>query len=127
MKIERLDHLVMTVKDIQETIHFYQDVLGMEVVEFGGNRKALAFGNQKINLHEYGKEFEPKAKCPSPGSVDLCLITETPIDEVQKRFKAKGIIIEEGPVKRTGATGEILSLYIRDPDENLIEISKYLS
>lgn len=126
MKIERLDHFVLTVKDLEATIRFYTDILGMEVVEFGQNRKALTFGSQKINLHEAGKEFEPKAKSPTPGSGDFCMITVTPIHEVLLYLNAKGIHIEEGPVKRTGALGEIESVYIRDPDDNLIEISNYL-
>ncbi|XEC96554.1 VOC family protein [Paenibacillus tarimensis] len=126
MKIERIDHFVLTVKDIESTIHFYKNILGMELVEFGDNRKALAFGNQKINLHESGKEFEPKAKTPSPGSGDFCLITHTPIKEVITYLESLGIVIEEGPVMRTGALGKIESVYLRDPDGNLIEISNYL-
>jgi catechol 2,3-dioxygenase-like lactoylglutathione lyase family enzyme len=125
MKIDRLDHLVLTVRDIDATCRFYQRVLGMEVVTFAGDRKALSFGCQKINLHQKGKEFEPKADKPTPGSADLCLITQVPIAEVEKHFKACGVEIIEGPVKRTGATGPILSLYLRDPDMNLIEVSNY--
>ncbi|NWW83734.1 GLOD5 protein, partial [Rhynochetos jubatus] len=123
--IQRLDHLVLTVKSIEDTVAFYSKVLGMEVVTFKGNRKALRFGNQKFNLHEAGKEFEPKARCPTPGSADICLITKVPLDQLLDRLKACGVIIEEGPVSRTGAVGPITSIYFRDPDENLIEVSRY--
>jgi catechol 2,3-dioxygenase-like lactoylglutathione lyase family enzyme len=100
-------------------------MLGMEEITFGNNRKALAFGEQKINLHEYGNEFEPKAKKPCPGSADICFITTMPIKEYQSFLLSNGVDIEEGPVKRTGAKGIIHSIYIRDPDENLIEIANY--
>ncbi|MBS1970953.1 MAG: VOC family protein [Bdellovibrionales bacterium] len=123
MKIDRLDHLVLTVKDIDATCEFYQKALGMEVVTFKGTRKALSFGQQKINLHQAGKEFEPKAERPTPGSADLCFITTTPVHEAQKHLESQGIKIIEGPVERTGATGPILSIYFRDSDLNLIEIS----
>lgn len=125
MNITRLDHLVLTVKNIEKTCEFYQRVLGMEVVTFGEGRKALHFGQQKFNLHEAGNEFEPKARTPQPGSADLCLITEVPIVEVVEHLERCGVPIEEGPVKRTGATGPITSVYIRDPDGNLIEIANY--
>ncbi|EIC85722.1 VOC family protein [Serratia sp. M24T3] len=127
MKIDNLDHLVLTVADIDTSIEFYQQVLGFEVVTFKGDRKALAFGQQKINLHQLGKEFEPKAKAPTPGSADLCFISSTPLAEVINEINALGVIIEEGPVERTGARGAILSVYIRDPDCNLIEISNLIS
>ncbi|KAM6061252.1 PREDICTED: glyoxalase domain-containing protein 5 [Chlamydotis macqueenii] len=123
--IQHLDHLVLTVKSIEDTVAFYSKVLGMEVVTFKGNRKALRFGNQKFNLHEAGKEFEPKARCPVPGSADICLITQVPLDQLLDHLKACGVIIEEGPVARTGAVGPITSVYFRDPDENLIEVSRY--
>ncbi len=126
MNIDRLDHLVRTVRDIGKTCDFYANVLGMEVVTFGGGRKALHFGRQKINLHEAGKEFEPKALRPTPGSADLCLITKTPLDQVIRHVQAHGVAIEEGPVERTGATGKIRSVYLRDPDGNLIEIANEL-
>mgnify|MGYP001081733248 FL=1 len=126
MKVDALDHLVLTVADLQRTIRFYTAILGMEEITFGNNRKALAFGDQKINLHEYGNEFEPKAKKPSPGSADLCFISATPVEEWQLFLKSQGVPIEEGPVQRTGAKGPIRSIYIRDPDGNLIEISNYL-
>lgn len=125
MQLKRLDHLVLTVKDIEQTCDFYQQVLGMKVVTFGANRRALTFGAQKINLHQVGKEFEPKAAHPTSGSADLCFIAETPLPEVVAYLKALRIEIIEGPVKRTGATGEIISVYFRDPDLNLIEVSNY--
>jgi len=125
MKIDRLDHLVLTVTDIDTTVTFYTRVLGFDVVTFGEGRKALTFGRQKFNLHQRGREFEPKAQAPTPGSVDLCLIAETPLGEVIDELTSCGVIIEEGPIARTGATGPILSVYIRDPDRNLIEISNY--
>lgn len=126
MKIERLDHLVLTVRDLQATCRFYAEVLGMEVVQFAGGRFALQFGSQKINLHEQGKEFEPKASRPVPGSADLCFITEIPVREVMEHLQACSIPIEEGPVPRTGALGRIESVYFRDPDKNLIEVSNYI-
>jgi len=125
--IHRLDHLVLTVQNLQNTIDFYENVLGMEVVQFGGGRYALHFGNQKINLHERGREFEPKADTPLPGSADLCFIASTPLDDVMRHLERCGVAIEEGPVIRTGATGKIRSVYVRDPDRNLIEISNYVS
>lgn len=126
IRIDRLDHLVLTVADIAATCTFYQRVLGMQVVSFAGGRKALAFGSQKINLHEAGHEFEPKAERPAPGSGDLCFISETSLDDVIAHLNDCGVVIEEGPVERTGATGPIRSVYFRDPDGNLIEVSNYL-
>lgn len=123
MKIDRIDHLVLTVNDLSASCDFYSTVLGMKVVTFGEGRKALQFGRQKINLHEAGKEFEPKSKRPVPGSADLCFITDVGLDHVIRHLRANRIQIEEGPIRRTGATGPILSIYIRDPDENLIEIA----
>ena len=125
MHIDRLDHFVITVKSIDETCAFYNSVLGMEIVTFGDGRKALVFGEQKINLHEAGKEFEPKANNPTSGSGDFCLITKMPIEKVISHLEDKGITIEDGPVNRTGATGPITSVYFRDPDQNLIEVSVY--
>lgn len=125
MQIKNIDHLVLTVADINKTIDFYTNILGFEVVTFGDNRKALTFGNQKINLHQKGKEFEPKAEHPTTGSADLCFISETDIDEVLEELKQKNIEIIEGVVERTGAIGKIKSVYFRDPDLNLIEISNY--
>ena len=125
-KITQLDHLVLTVKDIETSITFYKKVLGMEVITFGENRKALMFGSQKINLHQYGNEFEPRAHQPTPGSADLCFITDTPIDDVIAQLDRQDITIEEGPVERTGANLPLLSLYIRDPDGNLLEIANQI-
>lgn len=125
VSILRLDHLVLTVRDIDKAIQFYTTVLGMKLETFGQGRKALCFGQQKINLHVFGKEFEPKAKQPTPGSADLCLISNAPINEIIETLEAMKITIEEGPVQRTGAIGKITSVYIRDPDSNLIEISNY--
>jgi catechol 2,3-dioxygenase-like lactoylglutathione lyase family enzyme len=127
MKISRLDHLVLTVKDVEATCRFYETVLGMEVVTFGAGRKALRFGMQKINLHEAGHEIDPKAMLPTRGSADLCLIAETPVEEVLEELKAQNIKVQEGGiVERTGAVGVIRSVYFRDPDGNLLEVSNYL-
>jgi catechol 2,3-dioxygenase-like lactoylglutathione lyase family enzyme len=125
MKIDRLDHLVLTVTDIETTCAFYARVLGMDVVTFGGGRKALAFGDQKINLHEYGKEFDPKAHRPMPGSADLCFVTHEPLSSVISHLHSCSVSILEGPVRRIGANGPIVSVYFRDPDLNLIEVSSY--
>lgn len=123
--IERLDHLVLTVADIDASCAFYSRVLGMRVVDFAGGRKALAFGVQKINLHQTGREFEPKARQPMPGSADLCLITTAALEDVIAHLQREGVTVIEGPVPRTGATGPILSVYFRDPDGNLLEVSRY--
>lgn len=125
MNIERVDHFVLTVRSVAATCEFYSRVLGMRVVTFGEGRRALAFGRQKINLHEAGREFEPKATRPTPGSGDFCLITEDPIERVVAQLEANGVAIEDGPVARTGATGPIVSVYFRDPDGNLVEVSRY--
>ena len=125
MRVEGLDHLVLTVADIGRTCDFYERVLGMEHVVFGEGRHALVFGAQKINLHEAGREFEPKAAAPTPGSADLCFWTRTPLEGVFERLREAGVEVEEGPVKRTGARGPIVSVYLRDPDGNLIEVSNY--
>jgi catechol 2,3-dioxygenase-like lactoylglutathione lyase family enzyme len=125
VRIDRLDHLVLTVADIDATVEFYTRVLGMEAVTFGAGR-ALAFGRSKINLHRAGHEFEPKAHRPTPGSADLCLIAADPLEQVIRGLAAHGVPIEEGPVERTGATGPIRSVYFRDPDRNLIEVSNYV-
>ncbi|MEV4264844.1 VOC family protein [Kribbella sp. NPDC049584] len=126
MRVDRLDHLVLTVADVDVTVDFYQRVLGMEPVSFKGGRRALAFGSSKINLHQARHEFEPKAEHPGPGTADLCFIVDEPIAQIQAELAAQGVEIEEGPVERTGATGPILSVYLRDPDRNLIELSNYL-
>jgi catechol 2,3-dioxygenase-like lactoylglutathione lyase family enzyme len=125
--IDHLDHLVLTVASIEESCKFYGRVLGMGVETFGEGRTALTFGNQKFNLHEAGREFEPKAKRPTPGSADLCFIATTPLDAVVRHLQATGVAVEQGPVRRTGAQGPMLSVYFRDPDENLVEISNYLT
>jgi catechol 2,3-dioxygenase-like lactoylglutathione lyase family enzyme len=125
VRIDRLDHLVLTVADIDATVTFYEQVLGMRAVTFGDGRRALTFGTSKINLHQAGHEFEPKAARPTPGSADICLIAADPLDQVCADLAAHGVTIEEGPVARTGATGPIRSVYLRDPDNNLIEISNY--
>jgi catechol 2,3-dioxygenase-like lactoylglutathione lyase family enzyme len=125
--IDRFDHVVLTVADVERTCTFYSRALGMEVQTFGAGRKALVFGRQKINLHQQGKEIDPKARRPTPGSADLCLIAATPVDAVLAHLQAIGITIEEGGiVPRTGAAGPIRSVYFRDPDENLIEVSNYV-
>lgn len=125
IKINRLDHLVLTVKDIDKTADFYTKVLGMEKEIFKGTRVALKFGNQKINLHLLGNEFEPKAFNVKDGSADLCFIIDTPLIEAKNYIESLNIVIEEGIVSRTGANGEIDSIYLRDPDLNLIELSNY--
>lgn len=124
--ISHLDHLVLTTSHEQACIHFYVDLLGMKLEVFGEGRKAFRFGNQKINLHVKGAEFEPKAHLPVPGALDLCFISNQPLEQVIHTLMSKNIKIEQGPVKRTGATGPIQSIYLRDPDRNLIEISEYL-
>jgi catechol 2,3-dioxygenase-like lactoylglutathione lyase family enzyme len=123
--ITHLDHLVLTVKDVSRSVAFYTKVLGMTVVVFDRGRVALSFGRQKINLHEEGKEFEPKAMRPTSGSADLCFISDASIDSVTSTLASQGIEIVEGPVSKTGACGPIRSIYFRDPDGNLIEVSNY--
>jgi catechol 2,3-dioxygenase-like lactoylglutathione lyase family enzyme len=126
-RVSGLDHLVLTVADIARTVRFYESALGMRAIAFttpaGEVRHSLRFGRSKINLHLHGAEFEPKSACPTPGSADLCFLTEAPLARWQERLGTLGVAIEEGPVPRTGAEGPITSLYIRDPDGNLIEIS----
>ena len=126
MRVDRLDHLVLTVASIEATVTFYTRVLGMDVVTFGAGRTALTFGASKINLHEAGHEFEPKALRPTPGSADICLIVEDGMADVVAQLATAGVPVEAGPVERTGATGPIVSCYLRDPDHNLIELSNYL-
>lgn len=122
--IDHLDHLVLTTTDEAACVRFYVDVLGMRLETFGEGRKAFVFGSQKINLHVKGREYEPKAHLPVPGALDLCFIAGVPLDEVIVRLRDHRIEIEEGPVMRTGATSRIRSVYVRDPDLNLIEISE---
>ncbi len=125
LKIDRFDHMVFTVRDIERTCVFYSKVLGMEVITFGGGRRALRFGDQKINLHLAGAEFDPKADPPVPGSEDVCLITKTDLDEALAHVESSGVEIIEGPCEKSGAVGPIRSFYFRDPDGNLIEVSNY--
>jgi catechol 2,3-dioxygenase-like lactoylglutathione lyase family enzyme len=127
MDIDRIDHIVMTVKSIDATCAFYERVLGMQRVTFAGGRYALAFGRQKINLHESGREFEPKAHVAAPGTLDVCLITTTPLADVIEHLARCDVAIIEGPVSKTGASGPIRSVYFRDPDDNLIEVSNYVT
>ena len=126
MRVEGIDHLVLTVDDIDRTVAFYVGVLGMTDTTFRSDRRALTFGTSKINLHQRGREYEPKALHPTPGSADLCLIVTEPLSVVQAELTAAGVVIEEGPIERTGAQGPLLSLYVRDPDANLVELSTYL-
>lgn len=126
MRIDRLDHLVLTVRDADTAIDFYTRVLGMEEVTFGEGRKALVFGHSKINLHVAGHEFEPKAANPAPGTADLCFIVRDALMDVVDKLADEGVRIEQGPVSRTGALGKIISVYLRDPDQNLIELSNYV-
>ena len=123
--IDRIDHIVLTVFDLDRTIDFYSRVLGMEPVSFAGGRRGLAFGRQKLNLHQAGREFEPKALKPAPGAIDLCFITLTPLEEVIAALRQAQVAIIEGPVAKTGALGAMMSVYFRDPDGNLIEVSNY--
>lgn len=125
--IDHLDHLVLTTADEAACVRFYVDVLGMTLETFGAGRKALRFGNQKINLHVKGREFEPKAHLPTPGALDLCFIASVPLDDVIRRLEAQQVPIIEGLVERTGAVSRLRSIYLRDPDQNLIEISEPLS
>jgi len=127
VKIDSLDHLVLTVRSAEAATVFYSKVLGMQVVTFNGGRKALAFGSQKINLHEQESAVEPRAQRPTPGSADLCFITSVPLTEVMNHLAVCGVQLLAGPVRRTGAVGPILSVYFRDPDMNLIEISNRLA
>jgi catechol 2,3-dioxygenase-like lactoylglutathione lyase family enzyme len=122
--IDHLDHLVLTAVDADATVDFYTRVLGMQLETFGAGRMAFRFGNQKINLHVRGKEFEPKAHVPVPGALDLCFIASIPLEQVIARLNDARWPIIEGPIMRTGATGPIRSVYVRDPDLNLIEISE---
>jgi len=123
--IERIDHVVLTTRDLEGCIRFYTEVLGMKLERFFENRLALKFGTQKINLHEWGKEFTPRAHVAVPGSLDLCFISSLPLDQVVARLKAANVKVIEGPVAKTGAQGPIRSVYVRDPDLNLVEISVY--
>jgi len=130
MNIVRLDHFVLTVKDINETVKFYTEVLGMVAEKFTGGgeqRIALKFGNQKINLHQQGREFKPGALAPLPGTGDFCLICDTPVEQIKQELEQREIAVVEGPIEKTGATGSLQSIYIRDPDQNLVELSNQIS
>lgn len=125
--ISHLDHLVLTCTDLEATKHFYTRIMQMRLETFGAGRIAFCFGNQKINLHQRGAEFEPKAHLPVPGALDLCFIATLPLDQVIAHLQASGWPIADGPVERTGATSRLRSIYIRDPDLNLIEISEMIA
>ena len=125
LTIDHLDHIVLTVADIDATIAFYTRVLGMTAVTFAGGRRALAFGPQKINLHRAGHEFSPCARQPTAGSADFCLITKIPLEGAMAHVQSCGVAVEQGPVDRTGAIGPLRSFYFRDPDGNLVEVSNY--
>lgn len=126
-EIAALDHLVLTVADIPRACDFYSRAFGMRIARFGAERTALHFGRQKINLHQVDRTFEPKAKAPTPGSADLCFLLTGTVEAASAHLTAQGIAIEEGPVDRTGAQGPIRSIYLRDPDDNLIELAMLLS
>jgi catechol 2,3-dioxygenase-like lactoylglutathione lyase family enzyme len=123
VRVQRIDHVVLTVADIERTIAFYERVLGMTAVSFGDGRRALAFGDQKLNLHQAGREFVPKAARPTPGAIDLCFTTDVPLDEVAAHLRSCSVETLLGPVDKTGARGSLRSLYFRDPDGNLVEVS----
>lgn len=123
MRVSRIDHVVLTVADLERTLSFYQRVLGMTPVTFGEGRRALAFGDQKLNLHQAGREFEPKARRPTPGAVDICFTTDVPLAEVIAHLDAESVVVELGPIGKTGARGPLRSVYFRDPDGNLVEVS----
>jgi catechol 2,3-dioxygenase-like lactoylglutathione lyase family enzyme len=125
VRIRSLDHLVLTVADPVATVAFYER-LGMRREEFDDGRIALRFGEQKINLHQAGRPMQPHARRPTPGSADLCLLVDGTLDAVERELEAAGVVFELGPVPRTGATGPIRSLYLRDPDDNLVELSERL-
>lgn len=127
MRVRRIDHVVLTVANVDRTIAFFERVLGMTAVSFGEGRRALAFGDQKLNLHQAGREFEPKARRPTPGAIDICFTTDVPLDEVAAHLRACSVAIELGPVDKIGARRALRSLYFRDPDGNLIEVSNELS
>lgn len=125
MNITGLDHIVLTVRDMERTCDFYRRILGMDVAIFGEDRRALTFGNQKINLHQAGAEITPNARAAAPGTADVCFVTDTPIPDVMATLAEFLVEIEMGPIPQTGARGAMTSVYFRDPDENLIEIARY--
>lgn len=121
--VSSIDHFVLTAGDVDATIDFYTRALGMTVDTFAGGRRALCFGDQKINLHQAGAEFEPKARTATPGSADFCLLSDVPVAEVAEHLGSEGVEVIEGPVPKAGATGALVSIYFRDPDGNLVEVS----
>lgn len=124
--IDRIDHVVLTTRDLPSCLHFYGEILGMKIEKFqtpDATRLALKFGDQKINIHEWGKEFTPRAHVAAPGTLDLCFIASVPLEMVMEKLQSSNVEIIEGPVMKTGATGPIRSVYVRDPDLNLVEIS----
>jgi catechol 2,3-dioxygenase-like lactoylglutathione lyase family enzyme len=123
VRVQRIDHVVLTVADLETTIAFYERVLGMTAVSFGEGRRGLAFGDQKLNLHQAGREFDPKARRPTPGAVDLCFTTDIPLEDVAVHLLRQSVEVEHGPVDKVGARRALRSLYFRDPDGNLIEVS----
>ena len=125
MKSDRIDHIVLTVASVDATIEFYSRVLGMEAITFAGGRRGLGFGQQKINLHPVANPYPERAKVPTPGAADFCMITDTPIDDVAAHLQSENVEIELGPVLKSGAMGELNSVYFRDPDGNLLEVSNY--
>ena len=127
MRIDSIEHVVFTVKDIKATCDFYTKVLGMDIVTFGEGRKALAFGSQKINLQQLGRESTLIADKPTPGSADICFVTSVPVSEVIAHLNSSGVRLVGGPVERNGARGMMTSVYFRDPDLNLVEVSNYAS
>jgi len=127
VRVQRIDHVVLTVADIERTMAFYERVLGMTAISFGEGRRAVAFGDQKLNLHQAGREFEPKARQPKPGAIDICFTTDAPLDEVAAHLRKCSVEIELGPVDKIGARRPLRSLYFRDPDGNLIEVSNEVS
>ena len=127
MRVTAIDHVVLTVRDIDRTIAFYARALGMRAVTFGDGRRALSLGDQKLNLHQAGNEFQPNARVATPGSVDMCFRTDVPLDDVIGHLRREGIAIELGPVAKTGARGPLRSVYFRDPDGNLIEVANEIA
>ena len=127
MMIAGIDHFVLTVRSVETTCDFYRRVLGMRCLDEPNRPTALLFGSQKINLHEVDHTFEPKAKAPMPGSGDFCLVAAVPLTEIRASLEAHGVAVEVGPIERTGARGRMMSVYFRDPDDNLVEVSEYLA